>query len=101
MRDCPLYSSHQGGTYNGNLLMTAINGAVLKDLPAPGFPPGVREKGDYLCSEVVKMIERFGLASERGERSFRALNVSTKEIDQMTAMLAEVPKRSICRRSLR
>lgn len=70
--------------------MMAINGVVLKVFLAPSFPPGVRQKGDYLCSEVIKMIEHPGLAAERGERSFRTLNVSTKEIDQMIAMLAEV-----------
>ena len=42
--------------------MTAINGVVLKAFLAPGFPPVVREKGDYLCSEVLKITKRFGLA---------------------------------------
>jgi len=118
----------QGGTYNGNPLMTAVGGAVLKALLEPGFLPGVREKGDYLRGELLKLTERFGLAGERGEGLLRALklgraigpqivelardmgpvglllnsprpdllrfmpalNVSTEEIDQMIAMLAEV-----------
>ncbi|MFS0754758.1 acetylornithine transaminase [Noviherbaspirillum sp. 1P10PC] len=118
----------QGGTYNGNPLMTAVGGAVLKALLEPGFLPGVREKGDYLRGELLKLTERFGLVGERGEGLLRALklgraigpqivelardmgpvglllnsprpdllrfmpalNVSTEEIDQMIAMLAEV-----------
>lgn len=118
----------QGGTYNGNPLMTAVGGAVLKALLEPDFLPGVREKGDYLRGELLKLTERFGLVGERGEGLLRALklgrpigpqivelardmgpvglllnsprpdllrfmpalNVSTEEIDQMIAMLAEV-----------
>nr|WP_217345311.1 acetylornithine transaminase [Noviherbaspirillum sp. L7-7A]MBV0879567.1 acetylornithine transaminase [Noviherbaspirillum sp. L7-7A] len=118
----------QGGTYNGNPLMTAVGGAVLKALLEPGFLPGVREKGDYLRGELLKLTDRFGLAGERGKGLLRALklgraigpqivelardmepvglllnsprpdllrfmpalNVSTEEIDQMIAMLAEV-----------
>jgi acetylornithine/N-succinyldiaminopimelate aminotransferase len=118
----------QGGTYNGNPLMTAVGGAVLKALLEPGFLPSVRAKGDYLRGELLKLTERFGLEGERGEGLLRALklgrpigpqivelardmepaglllnsprpdllrfmpalNVTTEEIDQMIAMLAEV-----------
>jgi acetylornithine/N-succinyldiaminopimelate aminotransferase len=65
----------QGGTYNGNPLMTAVGGAVLKALLEPGFLPGVREKGDYLRDELLKLTERFGLAGERGEGLLRALKL--------------------------
>jgi acetylornithine/N-succinyldiaminopimelate aminotransferase len=65
----------QGGTYNGNPLMTAVGGAVLKALQAPGFMPSVREKGQYLRSELLKLTERFGLAGERGEGLLRALKL--------------------------
>ena len=65
----------QGGTYNGNPLMTAVGGAVLKALLEPGFLPGVREKGDYLRGELLKLTERFGLAGERGEGLLRALKL--------------------------
>ena len=118
----------QGGTYNGNPLMTAVGGAVLKALLEPGFLPSVRAKGDYLRGELLKLTERFGLEGERGEGLLRALklgrpigpqivelardmepaglllnsprpdllrfmpalNVTSEEIDQMVAMLAEV-----------
>lgn len=65
----------QGGTYNGNPLMTAVGSAVLKALLEPGFLPSVREKGDYLRGELLKLTERFGLAGERGEGLLRALKL--------------------------
>lgn len=65
----------QGGTYNGNPLMTAVGGAVLKALLEPGFLPSVREKGEYLRGELLKLTERFGLAGERGEGLLRALKL--------------------------
>ena len=53
----------------------AINGAVLKAFLAPGFLFGVGVKGDYLCGELLKLTERFGLAGERGEGLLRALKL--------------------------
>ena len=65
----------QGGTYNGNPLMTAVGSAVLNALLEPAFLPGVREKGDYLRGELLKLTERFGLVGERGEGLLRALKL--------------------------
>lgn len=65
----------QGGTYNGNPLMTAVGSAVLKALLEPGFLPSVREKGDYLRGQLLKLTERFGLVGERGEGLLRALKL--------------------------
>jgi len=65
----------QGGTYNGNPLMTAVGGAVLKALLEPGFLPSVRETGDYLRGELLKLSERYGMEGERGEGLLRALKL--------------------------
>ncbi|MCU6432805.1 acetylornithine transaminase [Undibacterium sp. Jales W-56] len=118
----------QGGTYNGNPLITAVGVAVLQELLAPGFLASVHQKGDYLSQQLLQLSEQFGLQGERGEGLLRALrlgsdigpkiveiardmepvglllnsprpdllrfmpalNVSTEEIDQMIAMLAQV-----------
>jgi acetylornithine/N-succinyldiaminopimelate aminotransferase len=55
--------------------MTAINGAVLKALLALSFLPGVREKGDYLRGELLKLTERLVLVGEHGEGLLRALKL--------------------------
>jgi acetylornithine/N-succinyldiaminopimelate aminotransferase len=65
----------QGGTYNGNPLMTAVGGAVLKALLEPGFLPSVRETGAYLRGELLKLSERYGMDGERGEGLLRALKL--------------------------
>ncbi|SAL61923.1 acetylornithine transaminase protein [Caballeronia cordobensis] len=63
----------QGGTYNGNPLMTAVGHSVISQLVAPGFLESVREKGDYLKRELLKLSDERGFKGERGEGLLRAL----------------------------
>ncbi|WP_423194821.1 MULTISPECIES: acetylornithine transaminase [unclassified Cupriavidus] len=63
----------QGGTYNGNPLMTAVGTAVLEQLVAPGFLDEVKAKGEYLREQLLGLSSEFGLEGERGEGLLRAL----------------------------
>ncbi|BCQ22522.1 acetylornithine transaminase [Caballeronia sp. NK8] len=63
----------QGGTYNGNPLMSAVGYSVISQLVAPGFLEGVREKGEYLKQELLKLSAERGFNGERGEGLLRAL----------------------------
>ncbi|MBM3349649.1 MAG: acetylornithine transaminase [Betaproteobacteria bacterium] len=63
----------QGGTYNGNALMTAVGISVIEQLMAPGFLDSVIEKGKLLQSELLKLCSEFGLQGERGKGLLRAL----------------------------
>ncbi len=63
----------QGGTYNGNPLMTAVGMSVIEQLLAPGFLDDVKRKGDLLKSELLAISGEFGLEGERGEGLLRAL----------------------------
>jgi acetylornithine/N-succinyldiaminopimelate aminotransferase len=63
----------QGGTYNGNPLMTAVGISVIEQLLAPGFLDGVKAKGELLKSELLKLSAEFSLEGERGEGLLRAL----------------------------
>jgi len=65
----------QGGTYNGNPLMTAVGAAVLDTLLQPGFLQSVQEKGAYLGAELNKLSAKHGLEGERGEGLLRALRL--------------------------
>ena len=65
----------QGGTYNGNPLMTAVGVAVIKAVTAPGFLQDVLDKGEYLRSQLLMLCERHGLEGERGEGLLRALKL--------------------------
>ena len=65
----------QGGTYNGNPLMTAVGVAVLKELLKPGFLETVRERGQYLRDRSLALSEKYGFEGERGEGLLRALQL--------------------------
>ncbi|MDI7047759.1 aminotransferase class III-fold pyridoxal phosphate-dependent enzyme, partial [Escherichia coli] len=47
----------QGGTYNGNPLMTAVGYSVISQLTAPGFLEGVRARGEYLRAKLLELSE--------------------------------------------
>ena len=63
----------QGGTYNGNPLMTAVGVSVIEQLLAPGFLDDVKTKGELLKEELLKLCTEFNLEGERGEGLLRAL----------------------------
>lgn len=65
----------QGGTYNGNPLMTAVGVAVMEELLQPDFLPSVLEKGAYLRAELQQLCQQHGLQGERGEGLLRALEL--------------------------
>ncbi len=70
---CCFETGDQGGTYNGNPLMTAVGAAVLEVLTAPGFLDEVAAKGEYLGAGLQRLSDRLGLRGERGEGLLRAL----------------------------
>ncbi|MEA5098760.1 MAG: acetylornithine transaminase [Burkholderiaceae bacterium] len=70
---CCFEAGDQGGTFNGNPLMTAVGLAVLETIMAPGFLDDVAKKGDYLAARLRALSDEFGLAGERGIGLLRAL----------------------------
>ena len=77
----------QGGTYNGNPLMTAVGISVIEQLLTPGFLASVRAKGELLRSELLLISQEFGLEGERGEGLLRAL-ILNKDIGGKLVELA-------------
>jgi acetylornithine/N-succinyldiaminopimelate aminotransferase len=65
----------QGGTYNGNPLMTAVGTAVMNEVANPGFLQSVQDTGAYLSAELLKLSEKHGFQGERGEGLLRALKL--------------------------
>jgi len=63
----------QGGTYNGNPLMTAVGYAVISALTAPGFLASVRARSAYLREQLLELSAERGFEGERGEGLLRAL----------------------------
>ncbi|MBL8426810.1 MAG: aminotransferase class III-fold pyridoxal phosphate-dependent enzyme, partial [Dechloromonas sp.] len=70
---CCFVPGDQGGTYNGNPLMTAVGVAVMQRMLAPGFLAEVTAKGQILSQRLLELSARHGLAGERGSGLLRAL----------------------------
>lgn len=70
---CCFEPGDQGGTYNGNPLMTAVGAAVLKRLLAPGFLASVEARGQYLSKRLLELSAKHGQNGERGSGLLRAL----------------------------
>jgi len=72
---CCFEPGDQGGTFNGNPLMTAAGAAVLQALLAPGFLDEVARKGKYLRARLQKLSARHGLGEVRGQGLLLALDL--------------------------
>lgn len=74
---CCFESGDQGGTFNGNPLMTAAGCAVMQALLAPGFLDEVARKGEYLRLRLEQLAARRGLGEVRGEGLLLALELGS------------------------
>ncbi|WP_322995807.1 acetylornithine transaminase [Castellaniella sp.] len=63
----------QGGTYNGNPLMTAVGVAVFDALAAPGFMEAVNDRAQQLSVGLMALSDKWGMQGERGAGLLRAL----------------------------
>ncbi len=76
----------QGGTYNGNPLMTAVGLAVVNEVSTPGFMAQVRDSGDYLISKLRALSAELHLGEVRGQGLLVALElgkpVGAKVVDE-------------------
>jgi len=63
----------QGGTYNGNPLMTAVGLAVFDEIMSDGFLSSVQARGKQLSEGLLALSEKWGLKGERGSGLLRAL----------------------------
>ncbi|HET7267589.1 MAG TPA: acetylornithine transaminase [Oleiagrimonas sp.] len=65
----------QGGTYNGNPLMTAVGVAVFDALTAPGFMDDVNARAEQLSAGLNALSDKWGMHGERGQGLLRALEM--------------------------
>lgn len=82
---CCFEPGDQGGTYNGNPLMTAVGLAVIKRLLAPGFLDEVEARGAYLSRRLGELAQKHGLKGERGRGLLRALILDDERAPQIVA----------------
>jgi acetylornithine/N-succinyldiaminopimelate aminotransferase len=65
----------QGGTFNGNPLMTAVGCAVMDVMVSPGFLETVTARGAYLMKGLTALSARKGLGEVRGRGLLVALDL--------------------------
>jgi acetylornithine/N-succinyldiaminopimelate aminotransferase len=65
----------QGGTYNGNPLMTAVGCTVMDKILEPGFLDGVVSRGLYLHAILNGLSDRLDLGEVRGRGLLTALDL--------------------------
>lgn len=70
---CCFGHGDQGGTFNGNPLMTAVGVAIFDVLSAPGFLDGVNARADQLSAGLRALSGKWGMRGERGLGLLRAL----------------------------
>lgn len=70
---CCFEHGDQGGTYNGNPLMTAVGVAIFDTLSAPGFMDAVNARAHQLSAGLVALSDKWGMQGERGLGLLRAL----------------------------
>jgi acetylornithine/N-succinyldiaminopimelate aminotransferase len=72
---CCFAHGDQGGTYNGNPLMTAVGCAVMEEIAKPGFLAEVAETGLYLAAALEAVGRRHGCGGVRGQGLLLALDL--------------------------
>lgn len=82
----------QGGTFNGNPLMTAVGAAVLRQITQPGFLGEVEGKGQVLRECLEALSAQHGLGEVRGRGLLVALELG-RDLGQ--AVVAAAMKRGL------
>jgi acetylornithine/N-succinyldiaminopimelate aminotransferase len=72
---CVFQPGDQGGTFNGNPLMTAVGYAVVKMISNPEFLASVRENANYLESQLKALSRDLNLGEVRGRGLLLALEI--------------------------
>jgi acetylornithine/N-succinyldiaminopimelate aminotransferase len=73
---CLFEPGDQGGTFNGNALMTAVGCAVVAEVARPEFLQRVRETGEYLAARLCALSLELGLGEVRGQGLLFALDLN-------------------------
>lgn len=93
----------QGGTYNGNALMTAGSLAVVNTVSEPLFLAAVVETGRYFAEKLQDFSDRFGQRGIRGRGLLLALLLADDRGDKLVAaarekgLLLNAPRPSVLR----
>jgi acetylornithine/N-succinyldiaminopimelate aminotransferase len=82
-------AGEQGGTYNGNPLMTAVGIAVIDLLTSTGFFDDLQIRSEYLTEKLIEISQKFGLGEVRGRGMLQALNTGDKNSSEIVKKAME------------
>ena len=74
-RVCCFEPGDQGGTFNGNPLMTAVGLAVVDEVSKPQFLEEVHKNGEFLAEGLRALSKELGLGEVRGQGLLVALEL--------------------------
>jgi acetylornithine/N-succinyldiaminopimelate aminotransferase len=100
---CLFESGDQGGTFNGNPLMTAVGCAVVAEISRPAFLAQVSENGEYLAGRLRELSAEFGMGEVRGRGLLLAVElgrpVASEVVKRALAngLLINAPKPGVLR----
>jgi acetylornithine/N-succinyldiaminopimelate aminotransferase len=100
---CLFEAGDQGGTFNGNPLMTAVGQAVVQEISRPEFLSRVENSGICLAAQLKSLSGELGLGAVRGQGLLIALELNhdnaSRVVDIALAMglLINAPRPSILR----
>jgi len=73
---CLFEPGDQGGTFNGNPLMTAVGHAVVQEISRPEFLAQVESRGIYFAAQLAELSGEFGLVDVRGKGLLLAIELN-------------------------
>ncbi len=79
----------QGGTFNGNPLMTAVGCAIMDAVLAPGFLEEVEALGSHLKKELSALASRNHLGEIRGSGLLLAIGLKREIANELTIRARE------------
>jgi acetylornithine/N-succinyldiaminopimelate aminotransferase len=100
---CLFEAGDQGGTFNGNPLMTAVGKAVVDEISRPEFLARVRQIGGYLKTRLMQLSQELSLGEARGEGLLLALDLNQPVAARVVAnalergLLLNSPRPSVLR----
>jgi acetylornithine/N-succinyldiaminopimelate aminotransferase len=100
---CLFEAGDQGGTFNGNALMTAVGLAVMREISQPAFLARVEDVGFYFAGQLRELSLELGEGEVRGKGLLLAVELKQPVASEVVAaaldagLLINAPRPSVLR----
>ncbi len=86
---CVFEFGDQGGTFNGNPLMTSVANAIVSKVSKPSFLNQVNHRSELLTTGLKALSKKYGLGEVRGKGLLLALDVKNINANEIVASCLE------------